>query len=56
MIETKVTTDLAKWKDKALAAKGGTVIHTNPDVSGHKKICCNKMMGEKCKCEPLPKK
>jgi len=51
MNETHVTEDLAKWKDKALAAKGGTVIHKVPDVSRMKKLCCDKYMGEKCDCD-----
>jgi hypothetical protein len=51
MKETHVTPDLAKWKDKALASKGGTVINKVPDVSGHKKMCCDKKMGEKCNCK-----
>ena len=46
------TREVGKWKDKALSAKGGTVIHKNPDVSGIKKNCCDKMMGEKCNCKP----
>lgn len=42
--------EVGKWKDNALKAKGGTVIHKNPDVSKIKKNCCNKFMGEKCEC------
>ena len=45
-----LTNDLARWSNKAQAAKGGTVIHRVPDLSKHKKMCCDKMMGEKCDC------
>jgi len=46
------TREVGKWKDKALKAKGGTVNHTVPDISGIKKSCCDKQMGEKCNCKP----
>ena len=46
------TREVGKWKDKALSAKGGTVNHTVPDISGIKKSCCDKQMGEKCNCKP----
>ena len=49
--ETHLTPDLAKWSRKAQAAKGGTVVHKIPDISKHKKMCCDKYMGEKCDCK-----
>ena len=39
------------WKEKAMKAKGGTVLHRNPDVTDHKKMCCEKFMGMKCNCK-----
>ena len=42
--------ECGKWKENALKAKGGTVTHKVPDISRHKKICCDKFMGEKCDC------
>jgi len=56
MNETHLTPDLAKWSKKAQAAKGGTVVHKIPDISKHKKMCCDKYMGEKCECEIFYKK
>ncbi len=47
----KELADVGKWKDKALNAKGGIILHQNPDVTGHKKMCCDKMMGTKCNCK-----
>jgi len=49
--ETHLTPDLAKWSRKAQSAKGGTVVHKIPDISKHKKMCCDKYMGEKCECQ-----
>ena len=46
--------EVGLWSDKAKAAKGGFVGHQVGNVAGMKKICCDKMMGEKCDCEPNP--
>ena len=46
--------DTAKWQDKAKNSKGGKTLHGVGDVTRVKKMCCNKMMGEKCGCEPNP--
>ena len=46
--------DVVKWCNKSDGCKGGKVLHSIGDVSGIRKICCNKMMGEKCGCEPNP--
>lgn len=48
--------EVGKWSDQAKKAKGGTVLHQTPDISGHKKMCCDKMMGQKCDCESLMNK
>lgn len=42
--------DVGLWSDKARNAKGGTVHHHTKNDSAMKKMCCDKMMGEKCDC------
>ena len=42
--------EVGAWSKKAQNSKGGFVTHEVHDMSGHKKMCCEKMMGEKCGC------